>query len=178
MGSKQIKNMVYIALFIAIGAVLPFLTGQIKEIGDSLLPMHFAVLTCGLLLGWKQGLTVGAILPIFRGICFGMPPIYPSGIWMTFELATYGFLSGFLYEKFGKGKITSLYFSLLISQICGRIVWGIAKTLILGFSGKSFMFSAFIAEGFVDALAGLIVQWTLIPIVIKTVEKALNVEKK
>lgn len=166
---RKTKKLVYTALFLAAGLVLPFFTGQIKEIGDSLLPLHFVVLLASLLLGWKSGLAVGAVLPLTRGILFGMPPIYPSGVWMTFELATYGFLTGFLYKDvFGKAqkKLLALYGSMIISMLAGRVVWGIAKTVILGFSGKKFLFSAFLAEGFVDAIWGIIIQLTVIPVIV------------
>ena len=34
------------ALFVALGMLLPFLTGQIPQIGSMLLPMHIPVLLC------------------------------------------------------------------------------------------------------------------------------------
>lgn len=37
-----VLKLVLSALFIALGIVLPFLTGQIPEIGSALLPMHLA----------------------------------------------------------------------------------------------------------------------------------------
>lgn len=49
---EQIQNMVLSALLLAIGLVLPFLTGQIPEIGSALLPMHIPVLICGFICGW------------------------------------------------------------------------------------------------------------------------------
>ena len=97
---KNIKKLVLTAVFVALGMVLPFATGQIKEIGDSLLPMHLVVMLCGAICGWKYGLVAGAILPMLRNLCFGMPPLYPNSIWMTLELATYGFVIGFLYSRF------------------------------------------------------------------------------
>ena len=48
----NLKKLVLSALFLSIGMVLPFLTMQIKEIGDSLLPMHIPVMLCGVLCGW------------------------------------------------------------------------------------------------------------------------------
>ena len=98
MEKKALKQLILAAIFLAIGAVLPFLTGQIKEIGDSLLPMHLAVMLCGVLCGWQYGAAVGFVLPFFRSLCFGMPPLYPNAVWMALELATYGFVIGFVYR--------------------------------------------------------------------------------
>lgn len=47
------KKIVLSALFLAIGIILPFFTGQIKEIGDTLLPMHIPVLLTGFICGWQ-----------------------------------------------------------------------------------------------------------------------------
>ena len=44
--SKTTKNLTLSAMFLAIGMVLPFLTGQIPQIGNMMLPMHIPVLLC------------------------------------------------------------------------------------------------------------------------------------
>ena len=51
--SKNLKNMTLAALFLALGLVLPFFTGQIPQIGSMLLPMHIPVFLCGLICGWQ-----------------------------------------------------------------------------------------------------------------------------
>lgn len=51
----NLKNTTLAAMFLAIGLVLPFLTGQIPQIGNMLLPMHIPVLLCGLICGWQDG---------------------------------------------------------------------------------------------------------------------------
>ena len=91
---KKTKELTLSALFIALGLVLPLLTGQLKALGNAFLPMHFPVLLCGLIVGPVYGLIVGLILPILRHFTFSMPPL-PVAIAMTFELATYGFVVGY-----------------------------------------------------------------------------------
>ena len=59
---KNIKNMVLAAMFLALALVLPFLTGQIPQIGGMLLPMHLPVFLCGLICGWRYGAVVGLSL--------------------------------------------------------------------------------------------------------------------
>ena len=49
MTSLQIRKLTYSALFLALAMVLPFVTGQIPQIGSMLSPMHIKVLLCGLL---------------------------------------------------------------------------------------------------------------------------------
>ena len=64
--------------FLSLTIVLPYLTGQIPEIGSMLCPMHIPVLMCGFICGWKYGLLIGLIAPIFRSLILGMPPLFPQ----------------------------------------------------------------------------------------------------
>ncbi len=109
MKSNHLKNLTLSAMFLAIGLVLPFFTGQIQQIGNMLLPMHLPVFLCALVCGWRYGLPMAFILPILRSVLFGMPPMYPIAIAMAFELAVYAFVSGFLYEKSRWQCIRALY---------------------------------------------------------------------
>ena len=42
----NLLKMIVAALFLALAYVMPFLTGQIPEIGSMLCPMHLPVLLC------------------------------------------------------------------------------------------------------------------------------------
>ena len=106
---NKINTLTLAALFLALGLVLPFLTGQIPEIGGMLLPMHIPVLICGFVCGWKYGLVVGFITPLLRMMLFGMPPL-ATAVGMAFELATYGAVTGIVYHKLPFSKFTPLAF--------------------------------------------------------------------
>lgn len=160
---KKTKKLILGALFLALGLILPFFTMQIKEIGDSLLPMHLPVMLCGLICGPLYGAAAGILTPIMRSLLFGMPPLYPSAIWMAGELAAYGFLLGFLYQRGKRQNLLWLYCSLLLSMLGGRLVWGLLKALLLGAAGKAFTLYAFLAGGFLDAIPGILLQLILIP---------------
>ena len=56
-------------------------------------------------------------------------------------------------------------------MLSGRIVWGIAKTILMGIGSKSFTFALFITGGFIDALPGIILQLILIPLIMKIIIK-------
>ena len=119
---KYIKKLVLSSMFLAIGLVLPFLTGQIQVIGNMLLPMHIPVLLCGLLCGAPYGFAIGAVMPLLRFVLFGMPPM-PHAISMAAELATYGLVIGLLYSHSKWTCILSLYRSMIIAMLAGRAVW-------------------------------------------------------
>lgn len=167
----QLRTLTFAAMLLAIGLVLPFLTGHIPEIGGMLLPLHLPVLLCGLICGWKYGLAVGVILPIMRSMIFAMPPMYPNAVVYAFELATYGFVIGILYEKAKWQCIRSLYRCMIAAMLAGRIVWGIAKAVTMGLAGKSFTLAAFIAGGFTEAIPGIILQLLLIPAIMLLLDK-------
>ena len=168
---KQTQKLVLAALFLAIGMVLPLITGQLKEIGDSLLPMHLAVMLCGVICGWKYGFGVGLILPFLRSLIFGMPPIYPNAIWMALELATYGFVIGALYNLRKDRPKWYIFFCLLCSMIAGRIIWGVAKAILLGVAGTAFSFGAFLTGGFLDAIPGIMLQFIFVPAAVLLIER-------
>ncbi len=163
MKKNELKNLVIAAMLLALGLVLPFLTGQIQQIGNMLLPMHFPVILCGLICGWKYGLSMGFILPILRSTIFGMPVMYPNAFAMAFELATYGFFVGFLFSHAKWQCIKSLYRCLIMSMLLGRAVWGVVMTVILGLGADGFTLTAFLTSAFINAIPGIIAQLILIP---------------
>ena len=163
------RILVLAAMFLAIGLVLPFLTGQIQRIGNMLLPMHIPVLLCSFICGWKYGIAVGFILPLLRSMIFGMPPMYPKAVAMAFELAAYGFMAGHIYYRSKSKDWKALYSALIIAMVFGRIVWGLAQILLLGL--KKFTFYAFLTGAVLNAIPGIIIQLVLIPVVITILRK-------
>ena len=171
MTSLQVRKMTYAALYLAIAMVLPFVTGQIPEIGAMLSPMHIPVLLCGFMCGWPWGLAVGFIAPLLRSVVFGMPVMFPGAVAMAFELATYGCISGLLYHLLPK-KAWCTYAVLVISMIAGRVVWGIARLILAGLSGGSFTWALFIVGAVTNAIPGIILHLVLIPVLVIAMNRA------
>ena len=164
------KQMVTAALCLALCLVLPFLTGQIPQIGNALAPMHLPVLLAGFLCGPWWALAVGLLAPPLRFVLFGMPP-FPAYVAMAFELATYGLVCGLLYHRLPK-KTSNIYVSLVGAMLAGRGVWGIAMTLVMGLKGNAFGWAAFISGAFLNAIPGIVVQIVLIPLLVMALRKA------
>jgi len=171
MRKSTTKTLVLSGVFIALGLVLPFLTGQIPQIGSKLLPMHIPVLLCGFVCGGFPGMLVGFIVPIFRSLLFGMPPMFPTAVAMSFELATYGLMTGLLYRALPK-KTVSIYVNLVMSMIVGRIVWGLVSWGLLTITGSAFTWKIFMTAAFINAIPGIIVQIVLIPLIVVALQKA------
>lgn len=178
MKNNRLISVLLSAMFISIGLILPFFTGQIQQIGNMLLPMHLPVMLCGLICGWQYGLIVGFILPCFRSLLFGMPAIYPSAIAMSFELATYGLVVGCFFQKSKWKCLLTLYKSLFFGMLAGRVVWGITMTGLLAFKSSRFTLSAFFAGAFVNAIPGIILQLVLIPAIMLMLKKTHFVKFK
>ena len=171
MTSLQIRRLTYAALYLALAMVLPFVTGQIPEIGPAPCPMHIPALLCGFMCGWPWGLAVGFIAPLLRSVLFGMPALFPGAVAMAFELAVYGGMAGFLRRKLPRRK-GMLYAVLLISMIAGRLVWGAVRVILAGLSGSSFTWALFLAGAVTNAVPGIILQLVLIPVLVAAMERA------
>jgi len=166
----RILRLVLAAFFLALAEVLPFLTGQIPQIGRMLCPLHFPVLLCGFFCGPLYGLAVGIIAPLLRSLLFGMPVFFPGAVIYAFELGAYGLLSGVLYALLPK-KIPYIYVSLIGAMLGGRVVYGIVKFLLLRFTGTVFTWEMFVAGAFAEAIPGILAQIILIPLLVMTLKR-------
>lgn len=164
------KKIVLSGLFLALGIVLPFFTGQIKQIGNMLLPMHIPVMICGFVCGWPYGLAVGFITPLLRSALFGMPVMMPTAVAMAVELAVYGTVAGAMYS-FLKERKGGVYISLITAMIAGRVAWGMVSVVLYGAMGNTFSWTLFVAGAFLNAIPGIVVQIILVPIIVLTLNK-------
>lgn len=165
-------TLVFSAVLLAIGIVLPFFTGQIPQIGNMLLPMHLPVLLCGLLCGWQYGGVVGFVLPLLRGLMFGAPALFPNGIAMAFELASYGVLAGLCYRRTSGSPVADVYRALIPAMIGGRVVWGTVRVLLTGAAGAAFTWQMFLTGAVLNAFPGIALQLILVPLLAVALDRA------
>ncbi|MBR2336296.1 MAG: ECF transporter S component [Clostridia bacterium] len=164
-------NLTLSAMLMALALVLPFLTGQLQQLGSMLLPMHLPIMVCGLVCGWKYGLAVGLVTPILRSLLFSMPVLYPNAVSMAIELATYGAVIGLVSDallhlkSFKSHPLAVAYASLVPAMLAGRVTWGMTQALLLGIKGASFTFKAFLSGAFLSAFPGIIIQLVIVPLI-------------
>ena len=173
----SIRNLVLGGFFMALGLLLPFLTGQIPQFGQMLLPMHLPIMLCGFICGWPYGLAVGFITPLLRSVMFGMPPMFPFAVAMAFELAVYGLLTGLFYQLLPKKNI-NLYATLIFAMIGGRIVWGLVRYLFLGVSGTAFTWQMFMSGAVLTAWPGIVLQIVLVPAIMMALKRTNIIDSK
>lgn len=167
----NVKKLVLSGLFLALALVLPFFTGQIPQIGGMLCPMHLPVILCGFVCGGGWGAAVGFVAPLLRYLLFQMPPIYPAGLSMAFEMAVYGFVCGWLYLRLS-GHKWRIYPALISAMVLGRVVWGIVRLILAGLSAQSFTMAAFISGALLTAIPGILLQLVLVPLLVTALERA------
>lgn len=167
----NVKKLVLSGLFLALALVLPFFTGQIPQIGEMLCPMHLPVILCGFVCGGGWGAAVGFVAPLLRYLLFQMPPIYPAGLSMAFEMAVYGFVCGWLYLRLS-GHKWRIYPALISAMVLGRVVWGIVRLILAGLSAQSFTMAAFISGALLTAIPGILLQLVLVPLLVTALERA------
>ena len=167
MNKNRSYFIVLAGLFVALGIVFPFVTGGIPVIGQKLLPMHIPVLLCGFVCGPVYGALAGVLTPILRSMLFGAPVMVPMAVSMAFELAAYGFFSGFLYKKVGK-----IYIALIGAMLGGRVIMGIINIFLYSSMETAYSWQLFMAGAFLNAIPGIIIQLVLVPILVVTLKKA------
>ena len=168
--SKEIRRLTTAAVCFALCMVLPFITGQIPEIGMALSPMHIPVLIAGFVVGPIYATVIGFFAPLVRFMWFQFPPM-PNALAMSFELAAYGVVSGILYRVLPK-KVASIYISLIVAMLVGRVIWGAARVIMLGLMDTEFSWEMFIGSAFVGAVPGIVLHIVVIPVIIIALKRA------
>ena len=90
---------------------------------------------------------------------------------MSFELATYGLVSGLIYKLVKKQNIFTIYLSLFSAMIIGRGVWGLVDYVLLSLNNTALTWQAFISGAFLTAFPGIILQLVFIPLLLEILDK-------
>lgn len=168
----DLRKLVYAAVCLALCLVLPFLTGQNRQLGNMLSLMHIPVFLAGFLCGPWWALAVGALAPVLRHFLMGMPP-FPTYVAMALELAAYGLVTGLLYKALPK-KPQYVYITLIAAMLVGRLVSGLANVAIygLGLAEGTYTVQTFLAAHFLTAWPGIVLHIVLIPLLVLALRRA------
>ena len=165
----NVKKLVFTAVCAALCLVLPMALHAIPNAGTVFLPMHIPVLLCGLICGWPYGLVCGLIGPALSGILTGMPPaaMLPS---MMVECAAYGCVTGLMMRFVRTGRpYADLYLSMAAAMVLGRVISGLAKSLIFSPGTAPF---AWVTTSLIAGIPGICIQLILMPTVIFALTRA------
>ena len=155
------KELFFTTAFVALAVLTPmvfhFFGGS--GAGRIFLPMHFFVLTAGLILGWRAGLIVGAFSVLISYLISGMPAINILPF-IAIELSVYGLVAGLLKNKF------NVWISLLGAMALGRLAVLAAVFLFSNMSTINFVLSALR-----DGWQGIALQIVFVPVVVRMTNK-------
>ena len=156
------------ALFLALAVILPVGFHVFGIAGRIFLPMHFAPLLAGFLVGPYSGLAVGLMSPVIAHLTTGMPPAYAVPL-MSLELPLYGLVAGLAYRRLR----LNIYIALIAAMIVGRIMFGLG-VFVLGMFVKlpydaAAVFS--LAGPLLVGLPGIGAQLLVIPIIVAAVRR-------
>jgi thiamine transporter ThiT len=169
MKMSYVKKLVFAAVCAALCVVLPMVFHAVQNAGQVFLPMHIPVLLCGLACGWPFGLVCGILGPVLSSLLTGMPPaaMLPS---MAIECAVYGGASGLMMQLVRtKRTYLDLYISMTAAMLLGRVIAGLAKSLILSPGTAPF---AWVTTSLVSGIPGILIQLVLIPTLIYALMRA------
>lgn len=151
-------------LFHLLGAV----SGLGTALGETFLPMHLPIILVGLLAGPYAGAISGLLGPLMSFALSGMPSAAMLPF-MMIELCVYGLSAGLLRNV----KIPTIG-KVLTVQVAGRAVRAAAILIaVYAFSNDSIKVAA-IWNSISAGIFGLVLQWTLLPLIIYRVENIKN----
>ncbi len=163
MKKNQVLRLTLAALFTAAGVLLPMIF-HFFNLGWTFLPMHIPVLLCGLICGLPWGALCGLLVPLLSSMFTGMPVLYPTGVAMMLELATYGLVTALLARR--------MHFipALLLAMVAGRVVSIVAGFLLTG--SASFVLAKTLTSNFVMVWPGILIQIIAIPLIMAGLKRA------
>lgn len=140
--------------------IIGVVSGQGTAVGETFLPMHLPILLVGLIAGPYAGAIAGLLGPLASYALSGMPK---AGMlpFMMLELCIYGLCAGVLKEV----KIPTIL-KVLIAQVSGRGVRAIAILLAVYAFGNEAVSVSVIWNSIVTGIPGLLLQWSLLPLII------------
>lgn len=147
-------------IFHVLGAV----SGLGTALGETFLPMHLPVILVGLLAGPYAGAVAGLLGP---AVSFGLSGMPGSAMlpFMMLELCAYGLVSGLL-----RGAKLPTIGKVLITQAAGRAVKALAILLAVYVLGNENVPIASIWMSIGAGIFGIVLQWTLLPLIVYRVE--------
>lgn len=154
-------------IFHALGAI----SGLGTALGETFLPMHLPIILVGLLAGPYAGAISGLLGPLASFALSGMPGIAMLPF-MMIELCAYGLFAGLLRNV----KMPTIA-KVIAVQLAGRAVRAAALLLAVYALGNESVSIESIWMSVATGVFGLVLQWTLLPLIVYRVENLKKYEQ-
>jgi len=159
---NHVRNLVIAGLLLALGLIIPYIFHSSGIAGNIFLPMHIPVLIGGFLLPAQFALLLGVLTPLINSLITGMPNLFPIGIVMAFELATYGALASILYFRLKFPTVIAL----ILSMLAGRIMAGLVVFILAIFFAIPLEPITYVITAITTGIPGIVIQLILIPVLV------------
>jgi uncharacterized membrane protein len=159
----SVRTLTITGLLLAVGVLLPlvFHVTLGETAGRTLLPLHYAVLLGGLLLGPVAGAFLGIATPLLSTVLTGMPPLMVLAP-MVVELTAYGITAGLAHHRWHLAPL----WSLCLAMVTGRVCLGIAVALLGPSIGLTAEPAAYVMTSIVTGLPGIAAQLVVLPLLL------------
>ena len=167
------KKLVFSAMMVAAGILLPMAFHSVNRAGQIFAPMHLPVMLAGFICGPYYGAIVGLICPLLSFIFTGMPgaAMLPN---MMVELLCYGAVSGLIFRLVRtKYFMLDVYIALIVGMLVGRIMGGLTSYLLFvsGRQDAAYSWGAFFTGYFVTCLPAIAIQVVIMPTLVGVAKK-------
>lgn len=156
------------ALFLALCVLVPIVF-HFLNLGKALLPMFLPILLAAFILNYPYGIIVGLAGPWVSALVTGMPPVFPTAVVMSAEGLAATFIISYLYKK----REANFWISLSAAIIGERLTFVLMLFLILPIFGIP---PEAVTVGAVISLPGIALQFFLVPLTLKALEKRNIIE--
>lgn len=140
-------------------------------------PVHIVVILCGFLCGPIAAMILGFLIPPMSSMLFSVPAVFPAGLVTAFELAAYGFFTGYIYGFVRKNTV-NIYVTMISSMLLGRLVLGAAMFFVGIASTNKFTLQMYVSEAFTSCFLGMILHLAVIPPIVLIFERFNLMGKK
>lgn len=147
-------------IFHAMGAV----SGLGTALGETFLPMHLPIILVGLLAGPYAGAIAGLLGPLASHLMTAMPGTLMLPF-MMLELCAYGAIAGLCRNS----KMPNIA-KVLTAQIGGRVIRAAAILIAVYLLKNDSIKIAVIWKSIVTGIPGLLLQWSLLPLLMYRIE--------
>ena len=170
LSNRKAKYIVGTILLSGIGIALPRIFHVLAgaSSGQTLLPMHIAVLIAALIFGITSSSIVAGSSIVFSYLLTGMPTIERLP-YMLIELIIYAVLLSLFNKKFNS------YVSLIATIILGRILYaGVLFVAINGLGLPTYGIS--VIQSIQTGLPGIAIQLICVPFIAKAIKKGIHLD--
>lgn len=165
------RDIVFGGLFLALAIVVPYLFHAVGggKLGSIFLPMLLPIVMCGFLTGARVAVVVGVTAPLVSSLLTGMPPVYPP---IAMIMCGEGIILGGLTSVLYRSVKLNAWLSLATAAASDRLFVALAMLGLSHWLNLPERF--FTVASVVYGLPGIALQFAVVPVTVRAIEKRIG----